>query len=40
MPAYGELLAVSVLATAPVLLLFLVLQREFIRGAAISGLKG
>jgi multiple sugar transport system permease protein len=39
-PEYGQLLAVSVIATLPVLVLFLVLQREFIRGAAMSGLKG
>lgn len=39
-PEYGQLLAVAVLATLPVLALFLVMQREFIRGAAISGLKG
>lgn len=39
-PEYGQLLAVAVLASLPVLALFLVMQREFIRGAAISGLKG
>jgi multiple sugar transport system permease protein len=39
-PEYGQLLAVSVIATLPVLVLFLILQREFIRGAAMSGLKG
>jgi multiple sugar transport system permease protein len=39
-PEYGQLLAVAVLATLPVLALFLAMQREFIRGAAISGLKG
>ncbi|MCC6177062.1 MAG: carbohydrate ABC transporter permease [Chloroflexi bacterium] len=39
-PEYGQLLAVAVLATLPVLALFLSMQREFIRGAAISGLKG
>lgn len=39
-PEYGQLLAVAVLATLPVLALFMVMQREFIRGAAISGLKG
>jgi multiple sugar transport system permease protein len=39
-PQYGQLLAVAVIATLPVLLLFLVMQREFIRGAAMSGLKG
>jgi len=39
-PEYGQLLAVAVLASLPVLALFLAMQREFIRGAAISGLKG
>jgi multiple sugar transport system permease protein len=39
-PEYGQLLAVSVIATLPVLALFLILQREFIRGAAMSGIKG
>jgi multiple sugar transport system permease protein len=39
-PEYGQLLAVSVLATLPVLFFFLILQRELIRGAALSGLKG
>jgi multiple sugar transport system permease protein len=39
-PEYGQLLAVAVLATLPVLALFAAMQREFIRGAAMSGLKG
>jgi len=39
-PEYGQLLAVAVLATLPVLVLFAAMQREFIRGAAMSGLKG
>ena len=39
-PEYGQLLAVAVLASLPVLALVLAMQREFIRGAAISGLKG
>src|SRR3954447_17171023 len=39
-PEYGQLLAVSVIATIPVLILFIILQRELIRGAALSGLKG
>jgi ABC-type glycerol-3-phosphate transport system permease component len=29
-----------VIATLPVLVLFLILQREFIKGAAMSGIKG
>ena len=36
---YGQLMAVSILATAPVLLVFLLLQREFIQAMALSGLK-
>ena len=39
-PEYGQLLAVSLLATLPVLAVFLVMQREFMKGAALSGLKG
>lgn len=39
-PQYGQLLAVSVIATVPVLALFLVMQRQFIRGAMMAGLKG
>lgn len=39
-PEYGQLLAVSILATLPVLAIFLAMQREFIKGAALSGIKG
>ena len=39
-PEYGQLLAVSLLATLPVLAIFVAMQREFIQGAALSGLKG
>lgn len=39
-PQYGQLLAVAVIATLPVLALFLALQRQFIEGAAMSGIKG
>jgi multiple sugar transport system permease protein len=39
-PQYGQLLAIAVVATLPVLALFLAAQRELIRGAAMSGLKG
>jgi multiple sugar transport system permease protein len=39
-PQYGQLLAVAVIATLPVLALFVIMQREFIKGAAMSGLKG
>lgn len=38
-PQYGQLLAVAIIATLPVLVLFLVMQRAFIQGAAVSGLK-
>lgn len=36
---YGELMAVSVMAMVPVFLVFIVLQRQFIEGMALSGLK-
>ena len=39
-PEYGQLLAVSLLATVPVLLVFLTMQRDITKGAALSGLKG
>lgn len=38
--AWGEILAASTLASIPVLVLFLVLQRQFIQGALAGGLKG
>ena len=38
-PQYGQLLAVAIIATLPVLALFLAMQRAFIQGAAVSGLK-
>ncbi len=38
-PQYGQLLAVAIIATLPVLVLFLAMQRAFIQGAAVSGLK-
>lgn len=39
-PAYGQLMAVAVIATFPVFVLFLVMQRQFTRGAMLAGLKG
>ena len=36
---YPHLMAVSLAATAPVLLVFLVLQKQFIQGMALSGIK-
>ncbi len=39
-PQYGQLLAVAIIATLPVLAIFLAMQRQFIKGASISGLKG
>lgn len=39
-PAYGQLMAVAVIATAPVFVLFLIMQRQFTRGAMLAGLKG
>lgn len=36
---FGQLMAVSLVSTAPVLVAFLLLQRQFIQGMALSGLK-
>ncbi len=38
--AWGEVLAASVLATLPVLTVFIVMQRQFIRGIMAGGVKG
>jgi multiple sugar transport system permease protein len=37
---YGMSMAGSVLATVPVLLFFLLMQRYFVQGIALTGLKG
>ncbi len=37
---WGEMMAASVMITAPVILVFLLLQRFLVRGVATSGLKG
>ncbi len=39
-PAYGPALASATMATLPALLVFLLLQRYFVRGIATTGLKG
>lgn len=39
-PRWGELMATSVVALLPVFVVFLIAQKQFVRGAAISGLKG
>jgi ABC-type glycerol-3-phosphate transport system permease component len=39
-PLYGELFAGASIATIPVLLLFLMLQRYYVRGVLMSGMKG
>jgi ABC-type glycerol-3-phosphate transport system permease component len=39
-PLYGELFAASTVATIPVLILFLALQRYYVRGLLMSGMKG
>lgn len=39
-PQFGPAMAAACLATAPVIVAFLVLQRQFVRGVAFSGLKG
>lgn len=36
---YGQLMAVSLMSAAPVLIVFALLQRQFIQGMALSGLK-
>lgn len=36
---FGQLMAVSLISTLPVLIAFLLLQRQFIQGMALSGLK-
>lgn len=38
-PAWGDIFAASTVATLPVLALFLALQRHYIRGMALSGMK-
>ena len=37
---YGQIMATSVLALVPVLVVFLAFQRFFVEGIASSGLKG
>lgn len=37
---YNQMLAVAMMAIAPLLILFVVMQRRFIEGIALSGLKG
>ncbi len=39
-PAWGEIFAASAIATVPILLLFIALQRYYIRGVVMTGLKG
>lgn len=39
-PAYGITLAASVMATLPTLIIFVVLQKYFVRGVTSSGVKG
>jgi ABC-type glycerol-3-phosphate transport system permease component len=40
LPAWGEIFATSTMATIPVLILFLFLQKYYIRGVVMSGIKG
>ena len=40
LPAWGEIFAGSAMATIPILILFIILQRYYIKGAVLSGLKG
>lgn len=39
-PAWGEIFAAATITTLPVLILFLALQRYYIRGVVMSGIKG
>ncbi|MBX2818799.1 MAG: carbohydrate ABC transporter permease [Rhodothermaceae bacterium] len=39
-PEYVKMMAASTVAVAPVILFFLVMQRQFIKGVALTGLKG
>lgn len=39
-PAFGPLLAAAMTATLPVWIVFVIMQKEFIRGAVMSGIKG
>ena len=40
LPAWGEIFATSTAATVPVLMLFIILQKYYIQGAVMSGMKG
>ena len=40
LPNWGETFAGATIATVPILLLFVFLQRYFVRGIASSGMKG
>lgn len=39
-PEYVKMMAASTVAVAPIILFFLLMQRQFIRGVTLSGLKG
>ncbi len=39
-PQWGQLMAASIVALLPILLVFLCAQRQFVQGAALTGLKG
>jgi ABC-type glycerol-3-phosphate transport system permease component len=40
LPNWGETFAGAMVATLPLILLFLILQRFFVRGIAMTGVKG
>ena len=40
LPNWGETFAGATIATVPLILLFLFLQRYFVRGIALTGMKG
>jgi multiple sugar transport system permease protein/putative chitobiose transport system permease protein len=40
LPNWGETFAGATIATVPLIILFLFLQRYFVRGIALTGVKG
>jgi multiple sugar transport system permease protein len=38
--SWGDIMAYTVLMTLPLLIIFLIFQRQFVRGVASSGIKG
>jgi len=38
--AWGDIMAYTVMMTLPLLIIFLIFQRQFVQGVASSGVKG